>query len=281
MKRIGLLLLFFAWIGLPAQAQEFHMPQPSPSVKVHHNFSTTFIELEYSRPAVKGREIFGNLIPYGEVWRTGANQATKVTLGEEVTLAGKPVGAGTYALYTIPGEEEWTLILNKGTKNWGASGFDEKENVLEVNLPVEKQEPPQESFLINLENLTQNTGDLVIAWADVRISLPIEADNHQQILQHLEQALQGEKPPYAQAAGYYLATDEKLEDGLKYIQKAIDASPDAYYLYWTKAQLLEKLDRHEEALEAAKKAADITEKGHPVFKHEYRRNYEDLKNKEG
>src|SRR5699024_10361980 len=155
MKPLFLTLFLSFGLIFGMQAQEFHMPAPSPSVTVHQDFSTSSIKLEYSRPAVRGRTIFGVLMPYGEVWRTGANSATKITFGEEITLAEKKVEAGTYALYTIPGKKKWTVILNKGTDNWGAAGYDSKENVLKVSVPVEHLNELQESLRISIENITK------------------------------------------------------------------------------------------------------------------------------
>lgn len=280
MKTINFALFFFVVI-FSLNAQEFHMPQPSPATKVHQNFSTSFIEIEYSRPSVNGRNIFGELIPFDEVWRTGANQTSKITFGEPVNFSGKAVEAGTYALYTIPGKEEWTIILNRGVDNWGAAGFDETQNIAEVKVPVEKLDFTQESMLIMIENLTKDSGDLVLQWDDAKVSIPLKTDNNERILAHLEKALKSDKPPYTQAASYYLATDQNLEEGLKYIQKSIEASPETYYLYWIEAQLLEKLGKNEAAIKSAKKAADITKDDHPAFEYEYRRNYEKLKERVG
>lgn len=280
MKPAVLSLLLFIGVVALSKAQDFHMPEASPQITVEQNFSTSYIKLEYSRPAVKDRTIFGDLIPYGEVWRTGANAVTKITFGEDVEFAGHSVAEGTYALYTIPGEEEWKVILNKGVDNWGAGGFDEKENVLEVSVPAQQVERAQESFSMSLEDLTKNSGNLLIAWSDIAVEVPIKTDNDERIMAHLDKALKSEDPPYAQAASYYLATDRKLEEGLEYTQKAIKQNPEAYYLYWTEAQFYEKLDEHDKALQSAKKAVEIVKEGDPAFIHEYERNYQKLKGKQ-
>jgi len=276
MKRLLWAAVVGGFLSFGAQAQEdFHMPKPSPTVHVDQEFSTSFIKLDYSRPGVKGRSVFGNLIPYGEVWRTGANSATTISFGEELLLDGHPIKAGTYALYTIPDKDQWTVILNKGVDNWGASGFDKKEDVLEFKVPVKHLTDPQESFRISLENLRKNSADLVITWADVQIAIPIEAHNNERILRHLAKQLKGDQPPYAAAASYYLSTDQKLDDALKYINKVIEKNPKTYYLYWTRAQIYQKLDKPDKALDAAKKAAELA-KG-TAFEYEYQHHYETLK----
>ncbi len=279
MKRICLTLLLFGGLSIGMAAQEFHMPAASPSVSLNQQFSTSFIQIDYSRPGVKGRSIFGELIPYGKVWRTGANAATKITFGEPVIIDGKEVAAGSYALYTIPGKKQWEVILNTGIKNWGAAGYDAKDDVVRVAVPVKQLSKSQESMRISLEDLTNNSANLVITWADTKVELPIKADNNARIFAHLEKALEGDKPPYATAAKYYLTTNHELDKALSYAQKAINQSPKAFYLYWLEARIYEQLGQHTKALKSAKKAADMA-KNNPAFAYEYQAHYEQLKAKQ-
>src|SRR5699024_12180106 len=116
MKTIYMLCLFCLGMTLTSYGQDFHMPKPSPTTTIHQGFSTSFIALQYSRPSLKNRQMLGHLVPYGSVWRTGANQATTITFGEEVSFGNKTIKAGKYALYTIPGKEKWTIIVNSGVK---------------------------------------------------------------------------------------------------------------------------------------------------------------------
>jgi len=274
MKRLFFVVLFFAGIPFFANAQDFHMPQPSPAITVDQAFSTSFIKLKYSRPSVKGRTIFGDLLPYGELWRTGANQATKITFGEDVSLAGHPIKAGTYALYTIPNKKEWKIMLNTGVKNWGPSGFEQEDNVVAFEAPVHRLKKPQETFLISIEDITNNSCNIVLSWEKTSIRIPVKADNNERILSYLDQQLSGDKPPYAQAAGYYLSTSQKLDDALKYAGLAIEANPKAYYLYWLQARIYQKLGQHKKAVEAAKISAEKA-KG-TAFEVEYKQHYKDM-----
>lgn len=276
MKHYLSALLFSGMLTFSVAAQEFQMPAASPSVKIEQDFSTSFIKLNYSRPSVKERKIFGDLIPYDEVWRTGANSTTQITFGEAVKVMGKEVKAGTYTLYTIPGEKEWIVILNTDLDNWGADGYNKRKNVVEAKIPVERLNKQQETFSFTVEDLTKNTANLTLAWADVKINIPIEADNHKRIMAHLKRELAGENPPYHRAAGYYLETGEKLEDALKYIGEAIKENPEAYYMYWTEAQIYEKLGHSKMALRSAQKSADIARKTSPAFAHEYERNLKEM-----
>lgn len=275
MKRtISVLFLSFL-MSWSMMAQDFKMPAPSPSVSIQQDFSTSFIKLEYSRPSVKERKVFGELIPFGQIWRTGANATSKVTFGEEVFVGNQPVKPGTYSLYTIPGEKEWTILLNTALDNWGADGYDEKKDVVKMSVPV-KHIKNQESFSLSVEDLTPNSAHIVLAWADVAIEIPVKADNHDRIMEHLQTALDGKNPPYMQAASYYLANNVKMEEALKYMELAIKENPNAYYMYWTKARILEKLDKKDEALKSAKTAAEMAKKTSEAYAHEYQRNFEEM-----
>lgn len=274
MKHFFLGVLLMGGIAFCANAQEFHMPKPSPTVTVNQGFSTSFIKLKYSRPSMKGRVIFGELLPYGELWRAGANEATQITFGEDVSLAGHPIKAGSYALYTIPNKKKWKIILNKGVDNWGPMGFDKKENVLTFTVPVKHLKGKQETFRISIEDMTGNSCNMVLAWADVSVSIPVKADNNERIMSYLDKQLKGDKPPYAQAAGYYLSTNQKLEDALKYADLAIKQNSKAFYLYWLQAKIYQKLGQHEKAVEAAKLSAEKA-KG-TAFAVEYEQHYQGM-----
>lgn len=261
--------------AMAANAQDFKMPAPSPTANVKQDFSTSSIEISYSRPAMRGRKIFGDLVPFGKVWRTGANSATKLTFGEDVTIGGQPVAAGSYALYTIPGEKEWKIILNKGTGNWGTDGFDYKDDVATFTVPSHQLPITIQSFSISINNITINSCDIDLLWENTAIVIPVKADNDKRITDYLESQMNTDKPPYQQAANYYLETGNHLDKAAEYAGKAIDANPKAFYLYWLKARILQKLGKKTEALEAAKKAADAAASS--AFANEYKMDYERMK----
>ena len=135
-------------------AQQYNIPAVSPRQVVEQQFSITKISIDYGRPAVKGRVIFGDLVPFGEVWRAGANEATKITFGQEVLFGNQKVKKGTYALYIVPQEKEWKIILNKGVNNWGAFNYDAKDDVVSTTVPVKKMNEKMERFTINFEDIT-------------------------------------------------------------------------------------------------------------------------------
>lgn len=275
MKKLLIYACSFLLLSGSAFAQEFQMPAASPSTKISQQFSISFIDIEYSRPSKKGRTIFGELVPYGKLWRTGANANTKITFGEDITFGDVMVPAGVYSLYTIPGKDKWTVILNKGIENWGLTGYDKAEDIAKVEVPVTKQKDITETFTIELGDFVGNTAMLYIKWDDVKVGVKITANNHEKILHYLEEQLKGDKPPFVQAANYYLEQNYKLDKALEYAEKAIVGNPDAFWLYWLKAKILAKMGKSTEALEAAKISADKAKS--TDYADEYQNNYENLK----
>lgn len=145
-------------------AQDYSVPAASPRQKVEQQFSMSKISIDYGRPGVKGRKIFGELVPYGQVWRAGANSSTKITFGQAVNFGGKTVPAGTYGLFIVPTEKEWKVILNKDFQQWGAYTYDPKQDVVDVTVPVNTLADKQEWFEITLNPTDENSGNLVIKW---------------------------------------------------------------------------------------------------------------------
>jgi hypothetical protein len=156
-----------------AQAPKPETPAASPACTLKQRVGLTDIEIVYARPGMKGRQVFGGLVPYGKVWRTGANQATKITFSAPVKLADADVPAGTYALFTIPGEKEWTIILNKTSSQWGSFRYDEKADLVRVKaVPVSLAEPV-ESFTIDLNDLRDDSATLNLIWEKTRVPVKL------------------------------------------------------------------------------------------------------------
>lgn len=249
-----------------------NLPQPSPAVKIREAFSTTFVELSYARPSLKGRTAFGGLVPYDQVWRTGANTVTKIRFGEAVTLGGQPVPAGTYALLTIPGRADWTLILNRDTAQWGAYEYKPSLDVLRLPAKATKLASPQETLRISLENLRPAAADLTLAWERVQVSVPLVGNPDPLVLAQIRAAMQGEKKPYLAAAQYYYNSNQPdLTPAVGWLDEAIKASPNFSYYYW-KAKLLQKQGKNQEAGAAARKSLDaLATSKNEVAKDEYTR----------
>ena len=264
-----------ALLAPAAQAQvKLTVPQPSPATKTREAFSTSFVELNYSRPSLKGRTAFGGLVPYNEVWRTGANTVTKIRFGEPVQLAGQAVPAGTYALLTIPGKSDWTIILNRDTAQWGAYEYKQSLDVLRVQAKATKLASPQESLRLSLENLQPAAADLTLAWERTQLSLPLTANPDPIVLAQIQEAMKGDKKPYVTAAQYYYNSNQRdLTPAIGWLDEYIKTTPaSAYYGYYWKAKLLQKQGKNAEAGAAARKSLDaLSVDKNEVSKAEYTR----------
>lgn len=172
-------IITFLFIGFSSllEAQNYSVPMESPRHRIEHQFSVSNISVDYGRPAVKGRTIFGGLVPYNKVWRAGANSSTKLSIGQTVHFGGKKLKPGTYGLFIIPNQNEWTVIINKDSQSWGAYSFDEKQNVLEVKLPVENMKTLTEWLTIDIIPVNRNEIKMTIAWEYSRVSIPITVSN--------------------------------------------------------------------------------------------------------
>lgn len=241
-----------------AQAQtKITAPSLSPATHVRQEFSTSFIDLTYSRPSLRGRVAFGQLVPNGTVWRTGANTVTKVRFGEEVKINGQAVPAGTYALLTIPSAREWTFILNRDTAQWGNYDYKQALDVLRAQAQPTRLATAVETMALTVENLRPAAADLVISWEHTRVALPITADPDRIVMAQIQTAMKEAKPPYITAAQYYYNTGKDLTPAIGWFDEYIKANPTEYYGYYWKAKLLQKQGRNKEAIIAANKSLEL------------------------
>lgn len=240
--------------GNLTQAQ-VKMPAPSPTQTIKQDFGLSSVSLTYSRPIKKGRTIFGDLVPYNAVWRTGANAATLITFNSQVEIDGKKIDSGTYALYTIPNVEEWTIILNKGVKNWGSDGYTASDDVARFTVKSNKLNKSVENFTMLFSDVKPETMNLQIMWDATMVSLPIKTDVKSSIRASLESALQSsDKKPYWQAMQFYNEWDHNPTKALQYAQLAVTENPKAYYMWLYKARLEKATGNPQQALESSKKS---------------------------
>lgn len=264
-KLINKLLLFVAFFTFTQVAQaQIKMPQPSPASKLTQTVGLTEVTVEYSRPAKRDREIFGGLVPYGEVWRTGANASTKITFSSDVTIKGMEMPAGTYALYTIPGKDEWTIILNKNTKLWGSSGYAEVDDALRFVVKTEELERTIESFTINVTDITNNSANIELAWDNTAVKFGFETEVDAIVMAEIKQKVMNIDRTNAnlfyQAASYYYNNDKDMEQALAWVQKAVDARPEAYWVQHLHAKILAKKEDFKQAIKAAEKSKEAAQK---------------------
>jgi tetratricopeptide (TPR) repeat protein len=251
----GLLLAFLS----PAIiAQE--LPQPSPYAEVEQRVGLTDFEIEYSRPGVKDREIFGDLVPYGKVWRTGANASTKIELSTEAMFGGKAVEAGTYSIFTMPGESSWKFMLNSD-EDASAPAYKAENNVLELELTPNEIEN-RESLIFYFDNIRNESADLIFEWADVQLVVPITVKADEQAVENIKNeiaAIEGNFRVYNSGARYYLDNDKDLEQALAWAEKSVEIDAKFWNVY-TLSLIQNKMGKKKDAIATAKRSLELAKK---------------------
>lgn len=256
MKKIFLSAITIASFALFSTAQ-VKMPAPSPTQTVKQDFAIGTVELTYSRPMAKGRKIFGDLVPYNKLWRTGANAATKIVFNEPVEMGGKKLDTGTYVLYTIPGIESWEIILNRGLTNWGVDGYKESEDVLRFSVPVFKMKNKLESFTMEFSDVKPETCALDIQWENTMVSIPLRANFKDKVRAQIEAAMKTEKKPYWAAAQFYNEYDKNLALALENSTKAIEGNKEAFWMWLYKAKIQKEMGDKAGAMASSKKSMEL------------------------
>jgi len=255
MKKIFLLAIAVSCFAF-SNAQ-LKTPAPSPTQTVKQDFGLSNVELSYSRPATKGRKIFGDLVPFGKVWRTGANSATTITFGDDVIIAGTKVPAGKYGLLTIPEKKNWTIIISKQTDVTNPTAYKTESDVVRVTAPVKKLRDADESFTISFEDVKPTTMNVVLSWDKSAVVLPITTDIDAKVMASINAAMKSDNPPYFQAALYYMENGKDLNQALEWFNKAVEANPKAFWVQHQWANCLAKLGKKDEARAAATRSKEL------------------------
>jgi len=240
MKKI--LFVLTTLLSLSATAQ-IKMPAASPTQTLIQDFGLGKIEIVYSRPGLKGRAVFGAgslLAPIGDVWRTGANGATKLTFSDPVTIGGKTLPAGSYGLFTIPGATEWTVIINTNSKGWGSFEYKEAEDLVRLKVAPETTGSTTETFSIGIEAITAQTAIIYLKWGKTKVNIPISTDIRPTVRAQIEAASAAATVNpnlYQSAATFYLELDNDYNKALVFADKAIAANAKAYWLHLLKARI--------------------------------------------
>ena len=239
-----------------ASAQTIKTPAPSSTQTIKQDLGLSSVELVYSRPNMKGRKIFGDLVPYGKVWRTGANSATRIKFADDVIFGGQPLKAGEYAIYTVPNENEWEVIINKGSANWGTD-YKQADDIIRVKAKPVKMDNTVETFTMDFGNVKAASADLMIRWDKTAVAVPITTDIDSKVMAQINNVMNKDNRPYFQAATYYLENGKDLNQALIWFDKAIEQNPKAYYMYYQKAVAQSKLGKKNEAKVTAQKSMDL------------------------
>lgn len=255
MKTYPILLLTLITFGLSAQ-KEF--PSLSPKGNVEQKVGITTISIEYERPLARGRTIFGELVPYKALWRTGAGNGTKVKFEDDVVIANKVISAGQYSLFTIPDKQEWTIILNSDATIYGLGGYDESKDVVRFKTKAKTTDRYYESFTVDID-LIEADAELNISWENTRVTFGIQTQTNKRLMKMAnEEFLSGkvkDSDILAMGADYYYFLNIELDTALEFITKAIDIKKVSWY-YNLKTDILMKRKQYKEAIETLKIGID-------------------------
>lgn len=261
MKRIILLFSVFA-LTLGVQAQ-IETPQASPAQKIEQKAGLTDITLEYSRPSMRGRAIFGNLVPFDKLWRTGANNNTVITFSEEVTIGGTTLKAGSYAIFSKPGVSSWDVYFYSDTGNWGLPpSWDESKVAAKVNVPTVPLTMDKETFTISFEKITNDSVELGITWAKTYVGVPISLSTDKVVMSNINRAMAGPQAnDYYAAAVYYFEAGKDIQQAKAWIDQALSMAKEP--MYWQlrqKSLIYAKAGDKAGAIAAAKESLELAKK---------------------
>jgi tetratricopeptide (TPR) repeat protein len=250
-------LLAFLLVASTQMQAQIVMPDLSPFATITQKVGLNEVRVEYSRPSVRGRVIFGDLVPYGQIWRAGANASTKIYLREAITIQDQhKLAPGIYSLYTIPNKDEWTIIISRDPWLWGAFGYSEAFDVVRFNVKAQQLKDQVETFTIDFANVCTSCAEIQLMWDFTKVSFRISTNLDEKVMADIkvfttnpEARIAGE---YYLSAKYYLDTDRDLKQALEWIDKALKYTPGAYWMTHTKAEIQAKMGDYNAAIETAR-----------------------------
>lgn len=252
MKRVLLFLSLFL-LPLAAQAQ-VDLPRPSPKASLTQTIGLTDVRIDYSRPSVRGRQIWGALVPYGEVWRTGANEATRFEVSDDVTINGQKLPKGTYSLHTIPGKDEWTIIFNSVADQWGSYSYDAAKDVLRVKATPHAAPHPHESMVFVIPKVAADSAEIVLAWENVMVPFTIGVDTNAKVLAGIRSTI-GWRPSF-QAAQWAFQNKVQGADAMRWIDQSVGIE-ETWSNVSLRARMLADAGRYKDAVAAGEKAVKL------------------------
>ena len=257
------LITLLSVICLNANAQiELKTPPPSPDAKWEQKVGFTTISIVYERPLMRGRKIFGGIVPFNEIWRTGAGESTRIRFSDDIEFAGQKVKKGYYSFFTIPNQNEWTVILNTDTTGHGAFSYDEKKDVLRTKIKPQASASTHEAFSIELNDVMPDyTASLCVAWENTQIIVPIKSNADEVVTNTINQKIVVEKLEDAKffnnAAQYYFTNKKDLKQALAWSKKSEEMTPDNFYYANLSTKIYEELKDYPAAIKSAQKAIEL------------------------
>ncbi|TKS55875.1 DUF2911 domain-containing protein [Mesohalobacter halotolerans] len=260
MRKLLLICFITVFAGVSAQVQT---PQPSPSVQLKQVVGLTNFEINYSSPSMRGREIFGDLVPFEKLWRTGANKNTTISFDDNIVFGGVEVEAGEYAIFSEPGEREWKIYLYKNTENWGTPR-EWNEELIAASAMVEaiNVEPAFESFTISFGHFTKDSAHLIMTWANTSTHILIEVPSDKKVMKSIEMSMKDPTPAdLYSAAVYFLETDRDINKAKKWIDQAMDARDDKpYWMLRQQSLIYAKAGEKNMAIKLAQQSLEAAQK---------------------
>jgi len=254
LSHLSLILTFI--LSLSVAGQEFRPPRPSPDATVSQYVGITKITVDYSSPGVKGRKIWGDLVPYGKIWRTGANEVTSITFSDPVKVNGHDLPAGTYGIHIIPGENDWEIIFSKDTKVDDPMTYDEKKDALRIKVKPEKNQFT-ERMAFTITDMTDNSANVNLIWENLKVPFKVEVNTQELTLQSARKS--ADWGSLMSAANYCLQQNINMDEGIKWIQ-ASTLIDENYWNLRVLAQYFAKMDKKSDAIATMEKAIDLGSK---------------------
>jgi hypothetical protein len=242
-------------------AQSIPFPQPSPGTTISQNFATSKIELNYSRPSARGRKVFGDVVPFGKFWRTGANSASVITFGEDVTINGTEVKAGKYGLLSYPNATEWIIVLTKDLTVSSEDAYKKENDVARFTVKTENLSDYVETFTIEFANMRNDKVDIMLKWENTAVRLSVVSFYDQRLSKQITEIMAKDTRPYFGAANYYYENNKDLNQALAWVNKAIEANPAAYWVWLLKAKIQKGLKDYNGAMESSNKSMALAKEG--------------------
>lgn len=259
---IPTLTLALSLLTIVELAAQIQTPRPSPLATLKQKVALTDVEVTYSRPGVKGRNVFGELVAFNEVWRTGANAVTTITFADDVSVNGKPLGAGKYALLSVPGEKEWTVIFSKDSEIGGVSEYKQETDAARISVKPRMLRDAVETFTIDFTDFNDEGATISMTWQNTAIDMQVTMDIDNKIEASIRSTLFGgtvepKAGDYHNAAVYYMGKGKDMDKALEWMNKSVEMSPNAFWYVHRKAELLGKMGRKEEAIKTAERSMEM------------------------
>jgi hypothetical protein len=251
MKKKTIFAVLFTLVGLANVYAQLQLPQPSPKAQVMQTVGLTDITIDYSSPAVKGRTIWGDLVPYDQLWRAGANSATKITFSKDVTIENVAVAKGSYSIFIIPGQSGWTIIINKDASA-STDQYKQENDVVRVKT-FPSTIPKRERMTFLFSNTSDDQTSIELEWEMVKVSFAVKVATEKQAEENIKSATSGTWRIHANAARYYFEK-KNLNDAIIQIDMALALAPSEWYAIWIKAQIQAELKEYKNAYANALKA---------------------------